>query len=306
MKHDNPFDRKPMDSKTLMIWLIILSVPTFLFLWFVMGDRVVAVIATPIIIIWGVFGYVKERRDTRRAVQKKANYLDGSYFRDPAWREAYLQYKQAHPYETCHPKGMRYDMMQRYRRKTEPVTFMVMAGFLLFATVVGMIYQFHPVLLLGLPLFGYLFWIHFAEFTARPVRKWLKTAKTDTDFPAYEKSYTHGRILSYQAQGVVNGMNLGPTHIILYDKKDVHTVELSVAEGMTREIVRVKEYVNDTYSGSQYKHYAVLHVRTAEGEFWLRTELNEYQTEMAIMLMSFRDMTTSRTLSTVLSLSSVH
>ena len=284
MKRD-PFGWKPMDSKKLMIGLFICSVPAFLFLWFVMGetrDRVVACIAIPLCWLWGIFGYVKERRDNKRALQKKKDYLSGDYFRDPAWREAYLQYRQQHPYETCHPKGMRYDMMQRYRRKSEPVTFMVMAGFLLFSTIVGMCYRFQPLFLAGIPLFGYFFWIHFSEFIAWPVRKWLKTAKDDPDFPAYENSYTHGRILSYQAQGVVNGMNLGASHIILYDKKEVHTVELSAAEGMTREIVRLKEYVNDTYSDSRYLHYAVLHVRTAQGEFRLRTQLDEYQVEMAV------------------------
>ena len=283
-------ERPPMDTKKMMIGLIVCSVPAFLFLWFVMGrtqDKICACIVSPLCCIIGIAAHLKSRRDDRKAVHRAEEILDGSYFRSPEWREAYLQFKETHGYETCHERGMQYDLMRRYRRKTEPITFMALSGLLMAGCVCGLVTAYDKletwlIVPVGFVIFGYLFWLHWSEFTARPVRKWLKAAASDPNFPAYEKSYLHGRILSFQAQGVVNGMNLGATHILLYNKEDVHTVELGVAEKMTREVVRVKEYVNEVYGRQHYRHYAVLHVRTAQGYFMLKTELNEFQVELAI------------------------
>lgn len=274
----------------MMIGLIVCSVPAFLFLWFVMGrtqDKICACIVSPLCCITGIAAHLKSRRDDKKAADHAAEILDGSYFRSPAWREAYLQYKQKHGYETCHKRGMKYDLMRRYRRKSAPVTFMVMSLLLLAGCVCGLVTAYDNIetwlmMPFGFLLFGCLFWLHWSEFSARPVRKWLKTAASDPDFPACEKSYVKGRILSHQGQGFVNGINFGATHILLYNKQHVHTVELRAAEKMTREVVRVKEYVNGVYGKQHYAHYAVLHFRTAQGNDRLRTQLNEYQVELAI------------------------
>ena len=177
--------------------------------------------------------------------------------------------------------------MRRYRRKSEPITFMAMSLLLLVGCICGLVTDYRNwetwvLVPIGFVLFGFLFRLHWNEFTAKPVRDWLKEVKDTPEFPAFEQSYTHGKILSHQGQGFVNGINFGPTHIILYDKEDVCTVELGVAEAMTREVVRVKEYVNEVYGKQHYDHYAVLHVRTYKGYFKLKTLLNEYQVEMAI------------------------
>lgn len=272
------------------VGVFICSILAFFILWFVFGTaahRICAVVALPLLNIWFFLAIFREKRADKKAAKQRIDYLSGDYFRDPAWREAYLRRKMEHGFESCHPKGMRYDMMQRYRRKSEPITFMVMSILLLVGCICGLGTAHHEwkmwlLLPVGLVVFGYIFWIHWSEFTARPVRKWLRENQDAPQLAAFEKSWLHGRILSYQRSGVVNGICLSPTHIILYDKRDVHTVELSVAESMTREIVREKTYQDYAYADEKYRFFAVLHIRTAQGKFTLKTELDEFQTEMAI------------------------
>lgn len=272
------------------VGVLICSIPAGLFLWFAVGDmpaKLCAAIALPLLNIWFFAAIFREKRADKKAAEKHRDYLSGDYFRDPAWREKYLRRKYEHGYEACHPKGMRYDMMQRYRRKTEPVTFMVMSLLLLAGCVCGLVtahdeWKTWVLMPVGLLIFGYVFWINWSEFTARPVRKWLREYKDSPELEAFRKSWEHGRILSYQKGHAMNGICLSPAHIILYNKKEVHTVELCVADSMTREIVREKTYQDYAYAAERFRFFAVLHITTAEGKFTLKTELDEFQTEMAV------------------------
>ena len=274
----------------MAVGVLICSIPTCLFLWFVMGStpaKICAIIALPLLNIWCFASVFREKHADKKAAKTKLDYLSGDYYRDPAWREEYLRRKYEHGYESCHPKGMRWDMMQRYRRKTEPVTFMVMSALLLAGCVCGLVtargeWKTWVLMPVGFVIFGYVFWINWSEFTARPVRKWLKEYKDSPELEQFRKSWEHGRILSYQKGHALNGICLSPDHIILYDKKEVHTVELSVAESMTREIMREKTYQDNTYADERYRFFAVLHITTAQGKFILKTELDEFQTEMVI------------------------
>lgn len=268
-----------------MIVVLILSVPAFWLLWFVMGTtahRICAVVALPILDFWVIISHFNEKRADRKAASRRTDYLSGAYYQDPQWRENFLRYSREHGFEVCHERGARWDMLQRYRRKSEPVTLMLFLGFLIFCFVVAMIREFHILVLLVFPLILYFFWLALAEFIGMPVRRWLRKYREDPELDKWLKSWASGRILSYQTTGVVNGICLSRPYILLYDSKEVHTVELSVAEALTREIVREKLYQDSTFSGDKYRFYAVLHVQTAQGTVELRTELNEYQLEMAV------------------------
>lgn len=278
------------DPVQAAVGVFICSIPAFFILWFVLGTaahRICAAVALPLLNIWFFLAIFREKRADKKAARQQIDYLSGEYFCDPVWRAEYLRRKTEKGFESCHPKGMRYDMMQRYRRKSEPVTFMVMSILLLTGCICGLgtshrEWKMWLLLPVGLVVFGYIFWIHWSEFTARPVRKWLKDCRDDPELAEFEKSWETGRILSYQRSGVVNGICLSSTHLILYNKREVHTVEFSVAESMTREIVREKTYQDFAYADEKYRFYAVLYIRTAQGQFTLKTELDEFQTEMAI------------------------
>ena len=88
-----------MDSKKMMLGLMVCSVPVGLFFWFCMGrteDKIIAVFIVPLCSMIGIIAHIKSKRDDKKAAVRAEAILDGSYFRDPAWREAYLQYKLKH------------------------------------------------------------------------------------------------------------------------------------------------------------------------------------------------------------------
>jgi hypothetical protein len=46
--------------------------------------------------------------------------------------------------------------------------------------------------------------------------------------------------------------------------------------------MREKTYQDGGYANERYRFFAVLHIRTSQGKFTLKTELDEFQTEMAL------------------------
>ena len=273
-----------LPQRTMIVTLLVSAAVVFVIFFVLIGDtigKVIGIVIPLALLFWTIFSTVMERRADVKAVDRRKAILDGSYFRDPAWREAYLAYKQAHPWEICKGVDVRRDLSRRYRRSSH-ITFGIMSILLLFATVVGLVTAFDPILLLGFPFFGWLLWIQITGFLGRPVLRWYRTRRTDPHFPDYEASYRRSQILCYRTPELTSGISIGPTHILLFGKEDIHTIELSCAKEMTRRVVRQKDFQDSTFVGDKYRHFDVLHVETPRGSFELPTELDEYQVEMAV------------------------
>ena len=117
----------------------------------------------------------------------------------------------------------------------------------------------------------------FSGYVGMPVRRWLKG---DIDYNELNRSYICSRIVTYKK----NWLGFGTTHIHAFTETKIYNIDYRLAEGITRKIVRMKNYEDGIYSSEEYKHYAVIHVRLPESEqiHLVEIELNEFQVQMVI------------------------
>lgn len=267
-----------MTLKALVIY-IIFTVLTGLFLWFIRGDmagKMCAVIVCPLLTAYLIYAYNKEKKADRNAADKNVLMKSGEYFESTKWYDDYYLYKNEHPYERIDSLSMKKDLLKRFRR-SEYLLWMLFLLFLLFCCVVAMVESMSILPILGVLLFGALFWSQLSLYIGMPVRRWLKR---DIDHDALERSYLSGRILTYKK----NGFIFGTTHIHAFTEKKIYAIDYELAEGISRKIVRLKKYEDGIYSSEEYQHYAVIHVRLPEsGNIHdVEIELNEFQVQMVI------------------------
>jgi hypothetical protein len=131
--------------------------------------------------------------------------------------------------------------------------------------------------ILGICLFGFLFYLEFSRFIGMPVRKWLKR---DIDYQELEKSYLRSEMLTFKK----NGLAFGTTHIHGFNEKKIYAIDYKLVEGISRKVVRRKMYEDGIYSSENYEHFAVIHVRLPQSGniHHVEIELNEFQVQMAI------------------------
>ena len=89
-----------MTKKSLVAY-IVFTVFMGLFLFFVRGDMVgkcAACIVCPMLIVYLIYAYCKERKADMKAHETKAQYMNGSYFESPEWHEKYVAYLNEHPF----------------------------------------------------------------------------------------------------------------------------------------------------------------------------------------------------------------
>lgn len=82
--HKFPF---VMTKKSLVVY-IVFTVLMGLFLFFVRGDMVgkcAACIVCPMLSVYLIYAYCKERKADMKAHETKAQYMNGSYFESPEW-----------------------------------------------------------------------------------------------------------------------------------------------------------------------------------------------------------------------------
>ena len=136
--------------------------------------------------------------------------------------------------------------------------------FLMCCTVCAIFNGNYAIVIVGIILFGVLFYMSFSEYMGMPVRKWLKG---DIDYDELNRSYINSAMLTYKK----NGFAFGTTHIHAFTDKKIYNIDYRLAE-------------DGIYSSEEYKHYAVVHVRLPKsGQIHLvEIELNEYEVQMVI------------------------
>ncbi|OQA22940.1 MAG: hypothetical protein BWY61_01531 [Firmicutes bacterium ADurb.Bin354] len=267
-----------MTKKALAVF-IVFTVLMGLYLFFVRGDmagKFAACIVCPILIVYLIYVYRKESKADVNAEQKKTQFISGSYFESPEWHEKYMVYIKAHPLEKPAYQSMKVDLLKRFQRR-EYIFGMMLPLFLLTCSLSLIPMGRYCNAIIGVLLFGSLFWLEFSLFIGMPVRKWLKG---DIDYPVLEASYLKSQMLLYKT----NALAFGTTHLHGFTENKVYAIDYGSIEGISRKIVRLKKYEDGIYNTEEYQHFAVIHVRLPEsGETQdVEIELNEFQVQMAI------------------------
>ena len=176
-----------MTKKSLVVYIASI-VLIGLLLFFVRGDmagKYAACIACPMIIVYLIYAYCKESKADMKAQETKVQYMDGSYFESPEWHEKYVIYLNEHHFEKPKYQSMEMDLLKRFQRR-EYLVKMILPLFLMFCTLCLIPLGRYYMAVIGLCLFGFLFWLEFSLYIGMPVRKWLKG---DIDYEELEASY---------------------------------------------------------------------------------------------------------------------
>jgi hypothetical protein len=262
-----------------LIFYIITIVLTGLFLFFIrgdLGDKIGVFIVCPMMIIYMIYAYRKEKRADKKASQKNNRIMEGNYFERSEWHDEYVKYINEHPFERSKYSSMKKDLLKRFQRR-EYVVGMLFMFFLMFCSCCGILKGQYALTIVGICLFGFFFYLEFALFIGMPVRKWLKG---DIDYKELEKSYLNSQMLLFKK----NGLAFGTTHIHGFTEKKIYAIDYRLVEGISRKIVRRKKYEDGIYSSEEYEHFAVIRVRLPQSGnvHHVEIELNEFQVQMAI------------------------
>ena len=267
-----------MTKKALAVY-IVFTVLMGLYLFLVRGDmagKFAACIVCPILIVYLIYVYRKESKADVNAEQKKTQFISGSYFESPEWHEKYMAYIKEHLLEKPAYQSMKADLLKRFQRR-EYIFGMMLPLFLLICSLSLIPMGRYCIAIIGVLLFGTLFWLEFSLFIGMPVRKWLKS---DIDYPVLEASYLKSQMLLYKT----NALAFGSTHLHGFTEKNIYAIDYGSVEGISRKIVRLKKYDDGIYDTEEYQHFAVIHVRLSEnGKAQdIEIELNEFQVQMAV------------------------
>ena len=273
-------DPKLLNSKKNLIILCLSMIIADVFLLFLgkydIKYTVSAVIATPAVFIWGIYSYFHEKKDDKNAVDKSIEILNDSYFKTSQWHEQYIIYRLEHPFEKPKGKSMKSDLYAKYRNKNDLVLIILFFLFVILLTVM-MFIKFEWWYPIGVVVFLCLGLFILNDYTGKTVRKFLKR---DIDYPALERSYLKGKMITYKNSGII----LGTTHIHIFTADNIYAIDYRIADDITRKVVRVKEFDDSIYTGNRYDHYAVVNARIPKSGSTTKVEveLNEYQVQMII------------------------
>ena len=231
-----------------------------------------------------IYAYFKEKRQDKSSGKDMQAFISGEKYRKKEWKTAYYEYKEKHSFEEISKKGMKHDLIKRYR--TGNNRGLAEVGLLLFAGSIAAVFypikDFH----FGYSILGILFGGAFMSFgiynyIGGPVRKFYKTAD---NIPEIEKSYNKGKMLSYKPNGLSSsGINIGSAYTVIYNSNKVIAIENNAIEDMVRKMVRVKKYENSVYSGQEYNYYVSVIYREPDGRgSHIDVRLDEFQCEMII------------------------
>ena len=267
-----------MTKKSLVVYIasIVLIGPLLFFVRGDMAGKYAACIACPMIIVYLIYAYCKESKADMKAQETKVQYMDGSYFESSEWHEKYVIYLNEHHFEKPKYQSMEMDLLKRFQRR-EYLVKMILPLFLMFCTLCLIPLGRYYMAIIGLCLFGFLFWLEFSLYIGMPVRKWLTG---DIDYEELEASYLKSQMLFYKT----NALAFETTHLHGFTEKKIYAIDYRLVEGISRNIVRLKKYEDGIYNTEEYKHFAVIHVRLPRsGDIYdVEIELNEFQVQMAI------------------------
>lgn len=281
-------DQKPQNPIYTLIVILIISAGIYLVLLYfceatdgTTAQKVGFTIISIPLPVFGIILYLFQRKVYRSLDKTRPDSEDGSYFSSSEWREKYLSYVMKKPFETIRSKSMKRDLIRRYRH---PKFVLLMIICLLGAAVSAdaLIAEYHDrgtiapdhliYNLIDFFVAIVFFFICIVKLTARPVRKFLKKAD---DISALEESYMSGKMVSHKG----NGINLGSTHIIMYDEKEIIAIENSRVTSVTRNVAMEGDYEKCYF---KYVHYVVVSYTESGRQLISSVKLNEFQVEMVI------------------------
>ena len=273
-KNEFPF------AKTVSDLIIGIGIAFFLCLiLFVVGNfpaKVSAGIAFFIIAGYMIYSFMQEKKADHNALDRRKQMASGEYFESADWHNKYVTYIHEHPFEIIKNTSMKRDLLRRFRH-WDYLLWMVFTLFLIFVFASGMKDGVEVNSILGVCLFGALFFLELLVYMGLPVRKWLRGV---SDYDALERSYLNGRGVSFKKSGLI----FGTTHIHAYTDRDIYAIDLALVEGISRKIVRLKKYQDGLFASEEYPHFAVIHVKQPKSgrSYDVEIELNEYQVQMVI------------------------
>ncbi len=211
------YDKFPfaMTKKSLVVY-IVFAVLMGLFLFFVRGDtagKCMACTVCPMLILYFIYAYCKESKADMKADGTKAQYMNGSYFESPEWHEKYVAYLNEHRFEKPKYQSMKQDLLKRFQRR-EYLVKMILPLFLIFCTLCLIPLGRYDMAIIGLCLFGFLFWLEFSLYIGMPVRKWLKGDIDYEDGIYNTEEYQHFAVI----------------HVRLPRSGNIHDVEIELNE----------------------------------------------------------------------------
>ena len=196
-------DPKLLNSKKNLVILCLSIIIADVFLLFLsrydIKYTVAAVIVTPAVFTWAVYSYFHEKKDDKNAVDKSIEILNDSYFRTSQWHEQYITYRMEHPFEKPKGKSMKSDLYAKYRNKDDLFLIILFFLFVILLTVM-MFINFEWWYPIGVIIFLCLGLSFLNDYTGKTVRKFLKR---DIDYPALERSYLKGKMLTYKNSGII-------------------------------------------------------------------------------------------------------
>lgn len=283
----NKISRKDFTPTTslknmLIATVILLAVTSGIIYYFTkdIGYLVAAIIVSVWLMGKGIYSYFKQKKDDSKATEHHKILQNNSKFKNSKWREEFYNYKASHTFETIDEKGMKYDLKKRYKTKENFLLVKLGSVFILFSIFL-IVYQ-STLSNISIGIFGIILGIicvvrGIAILTAKPVKEFYHR---NYDFKALEKSYRKGKILSYKD----NGINLGTTHIIVYNLKNIYAIDYQNVYGVVKKIVRVKNYENGVvYANDEYRYYIEITAKTSsEAHTKIDVEFDEYQCEMVM------------------------
>lgn len=272
--------QKPKTLSTIILMLvfntIIIVIGLYYYVKSSMWEILLILIISLILFGYVIYAYVKEKKSDRQADQNIRQYVDGSYFFTPQWRESYLQYKQEHPFRKPKMPSMKADLHRRFMTK-DSICFILLGCIFLVASILPIQFKLNYRIIC---IIAGLFMIFIGTYfmSGQHIRHFFK--RTDLNFEHLENSYRSGKMLSY----LKNGVNLGIPYVIAYTPQEVFCIENCDIDFMTRELVRLKKYVDGVYTGEIILHRLYIQAKAtgSQKSMFIRLELNEFQVEMVL------------------------
>ena len=286
MRTNNSVPESKKNLKTEIICGVVLAIILVIAYCFFQSWELLVMLflVPPAMIGYCVYAHFKEKRHDKSSEKDMQEFLSGARHRQKEWKAAYCEYREKHTFEKLSKKGMKHDLIRRFR--TRDNRGLAEIGLILLLVSAAAI--FYPIegyylgySLLGILFGGFIMYRGIYDCIGMPV---IKFYKTRNDLDKIEKSYNSGKMLSFKDNGISgNGINIGNDYTVIYNSNKVFAIENSAIVDMTRKMVRVKKFENDVYSGQEYKYYVSVIYRDLDGmESHIDVRLDEFQCEMMI------------------------
>lgn len=248
---------------------------------FVVSEDLAVKIATPLAVAFWSFAllssYFHEKKDDNVFKSISINYDDDSFYKSLKWSSSYKEYKSKNPFKEIKERSMKKDLFKRYRHKGKFAVDLIL-GLLIGIWIYSISYEDEEILLLEPVILICFLKKALGDISVKTVKTFLNRCG---DYDKLEDSYLNGKALAYKS----NGLIFGKTHVHIYTKYKIFTIDYRLIDDVTRRVQKNKYYfLGIIYNNVVYDHFAVFHLKSLENgnQVLLDLELNEFQVQMAI------------------------